>query len=157
MNLCKSFLMLTLAFGSFSAPLYAQDSTLSPLAIRNLQTREFTGINQAQALRIGIATFQDLGFIITESSAPLGFIKANQTRPDENTIIQATLTLVPTSSKEEKITARLSLSYAAFYYGEEGANLAGQLPRQSSMVMTPFLYQQFFNAFSYSIQMNKAL
>lgn len=157
MNLYKSFLVLTLAFGSISAPLYAQDPSLSPLAIRALQTREFSGINQAQALHIGIATFQDLGFIITESSASLGLIKANQTRPDENTIIQATLTLVPTSSKEGKITARLSLSYAAFYYGEEGANLAGQLPRQSSIVQTPALYQQFFNAFSYSIQMNKAL
>ncbi|CAI3925770.1 hypothetical protein [Commensalibacter papalotli (ex Botero et al. 2024)] len=155
MSLYKSFFILTLALNPFPIAVYAQDIVTSPLAIRALQTREFTGINQAQALSIGIATFQDLGFIITESSASLGLIKANQTRPDENTIIQATLTLVLNPGKEAKITCRLSLSYSPFYYGEEGANLAGQPPRQSSTVQSPILYQQFFNAFSYSIHINK--
>lgn len=155
MSLYKSFFILTLAFITFPIVASAQNLATSSLAIRALQTREFTDINQAQALSIGIATFQDLGFIITESSASLGLIKANQTRPDENTIIQATLTLVSSPGKEIKIITRLSLSYSSFYYGEEGANLAGQPPRQSSTVQSPTLYQQFFNAFSYSIQMNK--
>lgn len=155
MNLYKSFFILTISLCSISA--YAQERALSPLAIRSLQTREFTNITKEQALSIGMATFQDLGFIITESSAPLGLIKANQTRPNENTIIQATLTLVPIPNKEEKITARLSLSYSPFYYGEEATNPAGQLPRQSTLIQNPTLYQQFFNAFSYSLQMKQAL
>ncbi|OUI79487.1 hypothetical protein HK18_02730 [Commensalibacter intestini] len=157
MKLYKFASIFTLTFCSITNISYAQDTPLPSLAIRSLQTREFTELNKDQAIAVGLATFQDLGFIITETSAPLGFIKANQTRPDDNMIIQATLTLIPDPTENNTITARLSLSTAPFYTGEEGANLAGQLPRQSTMLKTPKLYQQFFQAFSNAIQLNKAL
>lgn len=144
-------------FIAFSVPfsIYAEPSKPnSTLAIRSLQTRDFSNISQEQAYQAAITTFQDLGFLITETSKTIGLIEANQIHPDQSEVLLATLTLSKNSTNPNHITARLSLSAYPILNGEEGGNLNGGPPRKSETVQSPTTYQQFFNAFSYSLQFN---
>lgn len=128
---------------------------VSTLKIRALQTRIYKNTNKEQALMAALAAFQDLGFITNESSKQLGLIKADQIHPNENSVIQATFTLTPDTKDNETLVARLSLSQSDLFSGEEGTNLAGQLPRSSESIKTPITYQQFFNAFSYALHLER--
>ena len=131
------------------------DQSLTTMEIRTLQTREFPNLSSSQAYQIALSTFQDLGFIITETSPAMGLIAANQTHPDLNQVILATLTLSLKNDSVHTIIARLSLSAYPLYNGEEGANLNGGPPRQSEIIRSPVTYQQFFDAFSYSLSLHQ--
>lgn len=138
---------------TFSPVMAEERQTISSLEIRSLQTREFSDITQEQAYQNALSTFQDLGFIITETSKPLGLIEANQIHPNQYQVVLATFTLT-TLPTQKKTIARLSLSAYPLYPGEEGGNLNGDAPRPSSMIRSPIPYQQFFDAFSYSLPFN---
>lgn len=147
----SSFMIFALFLG-LSLPIiptYAEDR--ATLDIRSLQSRDFTDIDKQQAFSAAISTMQDLGFIITEISYPLGLIEANQTHPNHLYIVRATLTLSTISNRSNGITARISLGYSPFYAGEEGTHFLDQYPRSIKLIRDPKTYQQFFDAFSYSL------
>ena len=82
---------------------------------------------------------------------------ANQTHPDQNQVILATLTIIAKNDFLNTIITRLSLSTYPLYSGEEGTNLNGESPRASNIIRTPTTYQQFYDAFSYTLSLQKKL
>lgn len=153
-------LNLVVGFALALAPLSVHAKSNQPLTtmeIRTLQTREFPNLSPSTAYQVALTTFQDLGFIITETSPTLGLIAANQIHPNSSQVILATLTLSSKNDSSHTITARLSLSAYPLYSGEEGSNLNGGPPRSSEIIRSPTTYQQFFDAFSYSLSLHQNL
>lgn len=149
---CFLFIVVTAYIGSSFSAFAKTDAFSSTMAIRTLQTREFSNLTQNQAYETAISTFLDLGFLINETSRPLGLIEANQIHPNQNEVLLATLTLSERPNDPHHIIARLSLSAYPILQGEEGSNLNGGPPRESERIKTPTTYQQFFDAFSYALQ-----
>lgn len=77
--------LLILASGCASQPKPAQFMQVGPkaAAIRETQTRQFTGVSEAGLLSAGVSVIQDLGFRIKTSDAKLGVIVGTKLRSYE--------------------------------------------------------------------------
>jgi hypothetical protein len=138
--------------------------------LRAMQTRRFDTVDQRALLAASIQTLQDLGYIISESSAEAGVLSASKTRDAEETgqiAGQIALTVVaavfgvihnPTWDKEQTIRVTLALSpienskqiEARVSFDRSLTNNYGNFWR-AELLMDPQIYQEFYDKLSQGV------
>jgi hypothetical protein len=138
--------------------------------LRAMQTRRFDTVDQRALLAASIQTLQDLGYIISESSAEAGVLSASKTRDAEETgqiAGQVALTVVaavfgvyhvPTWDKEQTIRVTLALSpienskqiEARVSFDRSLTNNHGNFWR-AELLMDPQLYKEFYDKLSQGV------
>ena len=74
--LCMAFTPAAILSGCNSAP-KVNEAEVS-LKLRSIQTRSYDTTNANNALRVAMATLQDLGFVIDNADADLGTVSATK-------------------------------------------------------------------------------
>lgn len=129
-KICKSLMLFPLLFLGCTAPSAAITSVDSPqLEIRQLQTRDYEGVTQKQAMRAAIAAFQDLDFILEKVDSDLGTVTASKYA--SGCLSQVTMTA--RESGIDSVTIRFNIVY-------------GQ-----KVVTNPAIYQDLFSTFDKSV------
>ncbi len=103
----------------------------SQLALRQIQTREFTDIGKEDAMRAVIATLQDLGFVVDKADLVLGSVSA--TKLQQYTIVMT----VTVRQREGSVMVRANANY------------------QKTTINDPEPYQNFFTALDKAIFLQK--
>ena len=138
--------------------------------LRAMQSRRFDTADQRALLAASIQTLQDLGYIISESSADVGVLSATKQRDAEETgqiAGQIALTIVgaffgvyhnPTWDKEQTIHVTLALSpienskqvEARVSFDRTLMNNHGNTWR-AELINDPKLYQEFYEKLSQGV------
>lgn len=153
--------LLILAHGCATEPGPAQYMQVSPQAAANreVQTRRFSGVSEAELLAACVGVLQDQGFRITASEARLGVVTGLKRRPDTDILadigrmtLLAGITFglhpdlargpadsfgVVLSTRGVGGEARVHEVRATFYLGWFGG-------RSAMLITSPTLYQRFF-------------
>ena len=124
--LCMAFASMEVLSGCNSAP-KVNEAEVS-LKLRAIQTRSYDTTDTNNALRVAMATLQDLGFVIDNADADLGTVSATKL---DNAATKMTIT-VRTRGKTQ-ILVRANAQYRLL------------------AVEDPIFYQQFFTAYSKSM------
>lgn len=83
-----SFAVLCLLVGCETMPSDAFRLSETALAIREMQSREYYGVNDAAILSASMAVLQDMGYTIDEIEKPLGVLSASK-RADATNLLEA--------------------------------------------------------------------
>jgi len=138
--------------------------------LRAVQTRRFDTTDQHALLAASIQTLQDLGYIISESSAEVGVLSASKQRDAEEagqiagqialTVVAAVFGVIhnPTWDKEQTIRVTLALSpienstqvEARVSFDRTLANNHGTIWR-AELINDPQLYQEFYDKLSQGV------
>ena len=142
------------------------------LAERQLQTRRFERIGEAELLRASAAVLQDIGFNLDESEADLGLIVASKKRTamnktnarlatlldifvdikiavDDEQLIRASLVTWPALDTSDE-SDESEWMYVRVTFQRVVWNTENQISRQEAL-NSPDVYQQFFDRLSKSI------
>ena len=123
---CMAFTPLAMLSGCNAAP-KVNDAEVS-LKLRSIQTRSYDTTNANNALRVAMATLQDLGFVIDNADADLGTVTATKL---DNAATKMTITV--RARGKTQILVRANAQYKLL------------------AVDDPIFYQQFFTAYSKSM------
>jgi hypothetical protein len=124
--LCMAFTPAAILSGCNSAP-KVNEAEVS-LKLRSIQTRSYDTTNANNALRVAMATLQDLGFVIDNADADLGTVSATKL---DNAATKMTITV--RMRGKTQILVRANAQY------------------RLHAVDDPIFYQQFFTAYSKSM------
>ncbi len=175
--------LLILASGCASQPKPAQFMQVSPkaAAIRETQTRQFTGASEAGLLSAGVSVIQDLGFRIKTSDAKLGVIVGTKLRSYEDILAdigrlsllggltwfyppmevymgpvdayRVVLSMRPVGTQTEDYSVRVM-----FFQLWSPPGLPPDAPRLrgAAVIDSPTLYQKFFGMLSATLARSRA-
>lgn len=162
-----SLLIVVLLVGcQTTAPERALQLPASSLDIRQLQTRQFSGISESQLLAASAGVLQDLGFNLDESEVELGLIVASKRRDAVDAGVSQMLRLLDifadieiTVDKEQRIRASLVSrpvpgQEAEFFVRVTFQRIVWNTENDTSKRQTldePSLYQEFFDRLSKSV------
>ena len=137
-------------------PVPLQTQALTPshqsLALRRIQSRRFETGDEAKILNACAGLLQDLGFIISESSAQAGLLVASKDRSTADPELKSVITIgaqhirisiVTTPLKGKKILVRVT--FQRVFWSPHN-----QFTRVET-INDPAIYQDFFNKLSQSI------
>lgn len=124
--LCMAFASMAVLSGCNSAP-KVNEAEVS-LKLRAIQTRSYDTTDTNNALRVAMATLQDLGFVIDNADADLGTVSATKL---DNAATKMTITV--RARGKTQILVRANAQYRLL------------------AVEDPIFYQQFFTAYSKSM------
>lgn len=163
--------LLILAQGCATEPGPAELMRVGPqtAANREVQTRRFNGVSEAELLAACLGVLQDQGFRITTSEARLGVITGIKSRSDKDVLADvgrqlalASVTLglhpdvktpppdsfgvvlVTRGVSSEARTRDVRVMFYQMWSGQGGL-VQPSGPRYAALITSPALYQQFFD------------
>ena len=122
-------------------------STLTPIEIRNIQSRNFEA-DYKVVFRSVVAVFQDLGYTIKSADITTGFIQADSAAKSDETFLEAFSGITSTSQTKvsgfieeigNKSNARLS-----FVASVESSTKTGADSREEKPILDAQVYQNAF-------------
>lgn len=175
--------LLILASGCVSQPKPAELMQVSPkaAAIRETQTRQFTGVSEAGLLSAGVGVIQDLGFRIKTSDAKLGVIVGTKLRSHGEILAdigrlsllagltwfyppmevymgpvdayEVVLSMRPVGTQTEDYNLRVMFFQL---WSQPGLPPDAPRPRGAIIIDSPTLYQKFFEMLSATLARTRA-